>query len=380
MSATLARDQDALVLLGSSHRSVGDVRATLRDGEALLEYFVTPAELLIFVLRRDTLMVVTSDVRADELLSRVRLARDLLASTHSNGEERPVLEQLHEILLAPVIATGGLRDVQHLIVARHSMLSYLPFAALLNANTRRFLVEDVSLLYAPSAAALHALRTPALRSAPLRTARAVALAPFPDRLPATRFEATTFVRTVPQARMLVGVSASEMMAREALQSGAVVHIASHAVMNSRNPLFSRVELATTLPNDGDDNGRLEVHELLGLKVASPLVFLSGCETGVGDSWSTAFQPGEDYTTLAQALLFSGAKNVVATLWPIDDEGGADLAGRFYAAAVQQRSVAEAMAAAQRSMMHSLKHSAPYFWAAFELHGRGGVEDFAQFAH
>ena len=74
-------------------------------------------------------------------------------------------------------------------------------------------------------------------------------------------------------------------------------------MNSRNSLFSRIELTPGSGEPGDD-GRLEVHELLRLRIRSPLVFLSGCETGVGAAWSNQFARGEDYATLAQAFLYA----------------------------------------------------------------------------
>ena len=108
-----------------------------------------------------------------------------------------------------------------------------------------------------------------------------------------------------------------------------MHVASHAVMNPTNPLFSRIELAPGRGWSTEDDGRLEVHELLDLAVRSRLVFLSGCETGVGEAWTTSYRAGEDYATLGLALLYAGAGSVVATLWRIDDRSAAALAARFY---------------------------------------------------
>ena len=100
-------------------------------------------------------------------------------------------------------------------------------------------------------------------------------------------------------------------------------------MNPRNPMFSRIEMAQGSGAPADD-GRLEVHELLAMRIHAPLVFLSGCETGVASSWSTEFSSGEDYSTLAQGFMYAGAQSVIATLWRIEDEGAAALAERFYA--------------------------------------------------
>jgi CHAT domain-containing protein len=148
----------------------------------------------------------------------------------------------------------------------------------------------------------------------------------------------------------------------------MLHIATHGVMNPRNPMFSRIEL-TAGQGGPDDDGRLEVHEVLGLRIAAPFVFLSGCETGAGASWSTQFARGEDYATLAQAFLYAGARNVAATLWRIGDAGAAAFAERFYAN-LRTMAPPEALAAAQRELLHGSRYSSPYYWAGYQVIGDG----------
>ena len=63
----------------------------------------------------------------------------------------------------------------------------------------------------------------------------------------------------------------------------------------------------------------------------------------------AFRQAQDYATLSQAFLYAGARDVVATLWRIDDKGAAIFAGRFYAALAHQPA-ALALASAQRRMI------------------------------
>ncbi|KPJ92266.1 MAG: hypothetical protein AMS18_07770 [Gemmatimonas sp. SG8_17] len=137
-------------------------------------------------------------------------------------------------------------------------------------------------------------------------------------------------------------------------------------MNVRNPLFSRIELSAG-SGDSDDDGRLEVHEMLDMSIVNPLVFLSGCETGVGTAWSTDFAHGEDYATLGLAFLYAGAQNVVATLWAVEDEGAAVFAESFYRF-LADHPPAEALARAQREMMMHERYGAPYYWAAYQIAG------------
>jgi CHAT domain-containing protein len=138
-------------------------------------------------------------------------------------------------------------------------------------------------------------------------------------------------------------------------------------MNPRNPMFSRIALAPGGTGLSDDDGSLEVHEVLGLHIRSPLVFLSGCETAAGAAWSGGFGRGEDYSTLAQAFLYAGALTVVATLWRIEDESAAVFADHFYGL-LQQMNAPDALADAQRKMLRDPAYRAPYFWAAYQIAG------------
>ena len=131
-------------------------------------------------------------------------------------------------------------------------------------------------------------------------------------------------------------------------------------------MFSWIAVASA--RTGED-GRLEVHEILGLRVRSPLVFLSGCETGLGTSGSTGFAQGEDFATLARAFLYAGARNVVATLWRVDDAGAAAFAAEYYRRLGAEGPV-EGLAGAQRAMVAGGRYGAPYYWAGYTVAGDG----------
>jgi len=66
---------------------------------------------------------------------------------------------------------------------------------------------------------------------------------------------------------------------------------------------------------------------------------------------------------------TGAANVVATLWRIDDTGASVFAGRFYEAALRLPPP-EALAEAQRQMIADSRYSNPYYWAAYDVSGTG----------
>jgi CHAT domain-containing protein len=172
---------------------------------------------------------------------------------------------------------------------------------------------------------------------------------------------------VKHASAYTGAAATESQLRGALARPIIVHVATHGTVNVRNPLFSAIALARNSRAGAGQDGQLAVYEVLGLRVRSPMVFLSGCETGVGAGWSTGFARQEDYGTLAQAFLYAGAASVVATLWRIDDEGAAVFAERFYGW-LRRAGPTEALARAQRDMLRTTDRSDPYYWAAYQLSG------------
>jgi len=319
-----------------------------------------------FVVTRDRVHWVSSPMGSDELAERVRSARSAIASRTSVNEAP--LRALHAQLVAPLERARLLAGVHALVVVPHGALAYLPFAALVrDGTTSRYVVEDYSVVTLASASALPALRR---RAAPATSVAASILAPLPNELPGSREEASIVAASYGGTRPIIGNGATEGALRTALGRSAVVHVASHGVFDPRSPMFSGIKLVAVSDSArGDDDGRMEAHEVLAMSVRSHLVFLSGCETALGPSWSTSFERTEDYVTLAQAFLFAGARNVVATLWRIEDRSAAVLAGSFYRA-LPGSSPAEALAAAQRSLLRTERYRRPYYWAAYVLSGSG----------
>jgi len=363
------RNRDAAAFLGAARTDVAAVQAALAPRQRLIEYFVPPeGQAVVFLVSRDEVRAVRSPVSVQNLGSRVRLARELMIRDDRPGERLDhVLGALHEALIEPLLQAGELSDVDELIVVPHQVLVYLPFAALRDRTTGRYLMQDFTLRVLPSAAALPVL---AAREPGSQGQAAAAFAPFPDRLPGTRRELEAVRTTGGSVERYTAARATERRVRRALAGSELVHVATHGVLNARNPMFSRLELSRANGGGPADDGRLEVHELLGLTIAARLVFLSGCETGVGAANSTAFAQGEDYTTLAQAFLHAGAGSVIATLWPVEDAGAAAFAERFYHH-LTEAPPALALARAKRDLLADARYAAPYYWAPYQLAGLDG---------
>lgn len=367
-------------LLGVTATSAGVVREALEDHELLIEYFVAPDSLFLFALSPDTVRVVIRALDATNLRSRVRVARDLVSRLDSDLEGgSAVLSGLHGLLVEPIRETGALKGVDRVYVVPHGELSYLPFAALKRTPEGPYLVEEFTLVHLPSASALPALRERARERARKAGAmEGVSFAPFPRELPGTVREVEAVRRHQSHWGVRLGSQASESAMREALASGLVVHAATHGILNAWNPMFSRILLEADPDPGSAGDGRLELHEVVASTVASPLVFLSGCETGLGTIGATGFLGGDDYATLAQAFLYAGAQSVVATLWRIPDDGAAAFAETFFRGLGGSGDPAGALATTQRVMLRDPRYASPFYWAGYRLDGLGTMRPTSAF--
>jgi CHAT domain-containing protein/tetratricopeptide (TPR) repeat protein len=349
-------------LLGITAVDVHDVQSRLASDQALLTFLVGPDHLDIFVVTKTATVARRVGVSEQALAGRVRVARELLEAGGSGSDVLTAMGELHDLLFGPALASGALDRVTRLLIVPHGALVALPFAALWNRKAAHFLVEDRVISYLPAVAALTVVGQQSRSSL---TRGMMVFAPLSDSLPGSGREARAIGKMLPDARVQLGAGSSEAGVRAALDAGRPIHIASHGVYNAQDPLFSRMTVGPVHQNGTIDDGRLEIHEILELRTRSPLVFLSGCETGLGVG-SGPFAQSIDQGSLAQAFLVAGAGSVVATLWRVDDFDAVSVATRFYEQLGTGASPEYALAQAQRNAIHT--RTANLTWGAYAVSG------------
>ncbi len=106
-------------------------------------------------------------------------------------------------------------------------------------------------------------------------------------------------------------------------------------------------------------------ELAGLNLhGTKLVVLSACETGVGD-----IEEAEGVASLSKAFMLAGAKNIIMTLWSVDDEKSSLLMEKFYENIKNKMDYSDALREAKLWMIGDKNSSHPYFWSGFVGSGR-----------
>jgi CHAT domain-containing protein len=266
---------------------------------------------------------------------------------------------LRKFLVDPLQTAGYLSEIHQLVIVPDGVLNYLPFAALPTAHGR-FLGDDFTVAYLPSAAAL-VMESPGTGSGKAL----LAIAPYDAHLPNAAAEIRSIGQMFPQgSRVVAGKAATETLFKQVAADYDYLHLATHGSLNRNAPSLSALELEPDEQNDG----RLELHEIVNMRLRAHLVTLSACETALGKGYFTETPAGDEFVGMTQAFLSAGGQNVLASLWPVNDESTRVLMVRFYRHLLETGG-AEALARAQREVRHdNPRYRHPYYWAAFVMIG------------
>ena len=172
---------------------------------------------------------------------------------------------------------------------------------------------------------------------------------------------------VPAEQRLVAL---DFAARRELFTGgdlapySVVHVATHGVLDSERPELSALVLSQLDAEGRSVDGHLRLLDIYNLNLGADLVVLSACRTALGRELR-----GEGLSSLARGFLYAGARRVLVSLWPVDDEATAVLMESFYRGLwAEGLPAAAALRAAQAQVAGQRRWSAPYYWAGFVLQG------------
>ena len=341
--------------------STAALQSLLPTDTALVEYVIGENALAIFVVTPNRVRATSVPISAENLQSRVELLRDLIVNRDSDSWKIPAAG-LTRVLIGPLEKQGWLNGVQRLYLVPNGVLNYVPFAALTRtaASRTKFLVDDYSFAYLPSAAVL-AFR----RHNPASDGDLFAMAPERAHLKYAGQEVRTISALfTPKTMVLTGKSATKDVFQKSAGRYQFVHLATHGFLNKDAPLLSGLELEPSAVDDG----LLEVHDILDLTLHAKLVTLSACETALGSGYFNELPAGDEFVGFTRAFLTAGTQSVLASLWEVNDRSTLELMVHFYRR-LSRNDKAVALAAAQRAMRNSgSRYSHPYYWSPFVLVG------------
>lgn len=281
------------------------------------------------------------------------------------------LRGLYELTVAPIADLLPTAVGARVTIVPHDCLFLVPFAAL-QAPDRRYVVERYALSITPSLQTLLLSQARAQqltkqgqrwRDRPLIVGNPIM--PKPPKgdplkpLPYAEQEAN-FLGRLLQSQPLIGAQATKAAIRAQWQQASLLHLATHAILDSQNGLESAIALTPT----ATDPGWLLAKDLMDQNLTASLAVLSACNTGRG-------RIGADGVIgLARAFLAAGVPRLVVSQWSVPDSPTADMMAAFYQSLLHQPRPAGAVSAALRhAMLQQMRHSpSPRDWAGFMVVG------------
>jgi CHAT domain-containing protein len=149
----------------------------------------------------------------------------------------------------------------------------------------------------------------------------------------------------------------------------ILHIATHGFFIEGagiNPMLRSGLIFSGVKNPEDiqgEDGVLTAYEASSLSLDSThLVVLSACETGGGE-----VRTGEGVYGLQRAFLIAGARNIIMSLWKVDDAATQKLMTLFYTNLSIHKNIRLAFTEAQKTLRK--EYPEPFYWGAFVLVGK-----------
>lgn len=325
---------------------------------ALVEFFVVPDGVFIFVLRSGE----RQPTFVEWLCPRGRLEY-LLTTYHHELVEYPRYgtEQRWQQVASPLLqdVLPALKGVDLVYLIPHDVLSYLPLHAL-RANGGH-LIDQFPIVYAPSADVFTRTLERLFTAGEAEKVQTVLVAGNPTFDLEHAEDEAKWVASYFGGHPYLGREATKVKARSQLADKDLIHLACHGFFHAYEPLESGLLMA--------GKRTLNVHDIKTVKIRADLVTLSACESAL-ISTTEVGKPVKS-RGLRLAFLESGASSVLGTLWSVADESTTLLISDFYqrlynGAGKKINTKARALQQAMLALREQKEH--PYYWAAYTLTG------------
>lgn len=374
--------------------SYQDISKTLKEDELYIDFAKTDEYYYIFTLDKLNNITFKQISKYDTKLleEEIKVVREInhkmtLKNIDKNKLDKEVKHHLARIYYR-LNQYINFKSKKNLIISPDGLLNFLPFEALYNKG--KYLIESVNISYIPSGREL--VRQSRRENKDYAQDIVVFTHPsynltdkkeYPQNyeldtksinrgskyfkpLKGSLNEAKGIKSLYPKAKIYQDDDATvENLFK--IKSPKILHISTHGGfredINSSNPMqqtFLAFVDANLAPQKKNYKGIATALKLSSLELSNTqLVFLSACETGLGK-----INQAEGVQGLPKAFIQAGAKNVIMSLWQVNDSSTATLTKYFYKSVKSGKNYKDALREAKLKMidMH------PYYWSAFILSG------------
>ncbi len=335
---------------------LAEIQKLIPDGAVLLEYFLGGKSTFLFAIDRKEMRVYDLKTDREKLMDLVVEARQsIMESSEAPDGPKKILAQLYSLLIEP--ARARIEGKKMLIVVPHRWLHVIPFVALVDSSGS-YLVNRYQVVQEPSASAMKLClekersTQKSFTGFALGNISAMNLDDQLSPLPGTLKEVDSVAPLYKNRELFKEKAMTVENLKENAGKTRYLHIATHGVIDSSSPRYSRLIMADNV---------LRVSDIFNIPITTDLVTLSACKTGLGP-----ITEGDEVVGLSRAFFYAGTPSLVVTMWSVSDESTAEFMKEFYQSLVKGSSKVEALRDAELTLMK--KYPAPFYWAPFVLLG------------
>ena len=345
-----------------------ELKDLLNEGEMLIDYYTSDEYIYSVAVFDDQLFVnriILSDIQGD-LNTFIEYVTNPPSAEIAEESIQTVSENITNTLLKPYL--DNRKNVKSLRILPSGILNALPFEALSYQRDGEevYLVEDCSVLYSVSRSQL--LQKEELNS----TYDVMAVAPVFDSevISDTRYACdgaelsnlkhaqaeVNYINQIFDVKPSATEGASYFL--ENASKNDICHLATHGCINATDPMLSEIFF-----NDEPVTG----YDVMNLDADISLMFLSACNTAKGQDVQ-----GEGVIGLTSGFFEAGVKNMISSLWSIDDFSSSQIVKGFYKNLNAGQTYSQALRSSKLEYLESADklRSHPYYWAGLVQIGAG----------
>ncbi|MDQ3193146.1 MAG: CHAT domain-containing protein [Bacteroidota bacterium] len=337
---------------------VEKLQNSLDKNVALIEFFCNQNEIYAFVISKEIFEIVRlpGPNNLNNLIVSLRKSLTINNISDFSSDSYELFQKIFVPIQEKIPA-----NITNLKIVPDGILSYIPFDALIskpnpkyNKDFRKldYLIKKYKISYAFSASLL--LMEKSEHNPDIDF---VAITPsYKDKN--ELFFASRLGENLKQAyvgNFYSGIEAKSQILKSKKLNCKVLHLASHAIFDEKNHSNSGFFFS-----DAKGEDKLTLSDISKYSINAQLGVLMGCETGIG-----IIESGEGIVGLPRTMRMAGVRNIVSTLWQVDDEYSSHLIEAFYFKLADGIIPEDALHQIKLEFINSAPSSAlanPFYWA------------------
>lgn len=166
-----------------------------------------------------------------------------------------------------------------------------------------------------------------------------------------------------KAKKYVGADAKEEIFKQNGNNYGILHLSTHTQLNSRSPMNSKIYFAKN-SLDKKNDGDLFLYEIYSMPLENELTVLSTCDAAGSFSQNSA----NELISLAHSFSYAGCKNLIYTLWSVDEQQTQSILSDFYINSSGKSPFSKDLRKSKLQYLEKTKGSlaSPYYWGGLVI--------------